>query len=107
MTYFIRACVEIFGEFALTLKLTVKAKPALCGKEGDKLWITGGKMLSSEQASQLFYEMNAGKRVSLPKEPLYEHRNEESLYYQSRYDLKTAAHICGVSRVNCSKKSSP
>jgi len=85
----------------------VKAKPVLCGKEGDKLWITGGKMLSSEQASQLFYEMNGGKRVSLPKEPLYEHCNKESLDYQSCYDLKTAAHICGVSRVNCSKKTPP
>src|SRR6266571_9569736 len=67
----------------------VKAKPALCGKEGDKLWITGGKMLSSEQASQLFHEMNGGKRVSLPKEPLYEHCNEDSLDYQSCYDLKS------------------
>jgi len=67
----------------------VMAKPALCGKGGDKLWITDGKMLSSERASQLFNEMNGGKRLSLPKEPLYEHCNEDSLYYQSRYGHKS------------------
>ena len=33
--------------------------------------------------------MNGGKRVSLPKEPLYEHCNENSLYSQSRHGLKS------------------
>jgi hypothetical protein len=33
--------------------------------------------------------MNGGKRLSLPKESLYEHCNEDSLYYQSRHDLKS------------------
>jgi hypothetical protein len=33
--------------------------------------------------------MNGGKRLSLPKEPLSEHCNEDSLYYQSRHGLKS------------------
>jgi hypothetical protein len=90
------------------LESTVKTKTTPCGKEGDKLWITGGKMLFSEQASQLFYDMNGGKRLSPPKELLYEHCNEDSLLYISPVTAsKAVTHMCGVYMVNCSKKIHP
>jgi|SRR6266571_1374288 hypothetical protein len=76
-----RACIETY----------IKAETMPCGKEGDKLWITCGKMLSSERASQHFMIMNGGKSLSLPKELLYKHCNEDSLYYQSRHGLQSCS----------------
>ena len=52
-------------------------------------------MLSWERASQLFYEMNGGKRLSLPKEPLHKHCNKDSLYYQSRHRLQSCSPYLG------------
>jgi hypothetical protein len=43
-----------------TTACVVKSGTAHCGKEGDKLWIMGGKMFCLEQASQFFHEMNVG-----------------------------------------------
>src|SRR5947199_2200436 len=51
--YFIRACVEIIAEFALSLKPTLQTKTALCGKGGDNLWITGGKLLSHYRSHRI------------------------------------------------------